>query len=67
MQVIKRSILEVIGDIHAGQRIRKIHVFKAINQMSPLNSVLDAGAGGGVIIFCILLKNTRNLLLPVSK
>ena len=65
MQVIKKLIHKIIGDIHTGQRIRKMHVLKAINQMSPFNSVLDAGAWGDYILHHA--KNTHNLLLPVSK
>ena len=47
MQVIKRSMNKVLGDIHAGQRIRKMHIFGEINKISPLKKVLDAGCGGG--------------------
>jgi hypothetical protein len=52
MQIIKKSIHKVLADPHAGQRIRKMHVFGEINKISPFKKVLDAGCGG-VITFCI--------------
>lgn len=66
MQVIKRSILEVVGDIHAGPRIRKMHVFKAINQMSPFNTVLDAGAGVGDYILHLAKKHSESTFTGIE-
>lgn len=61
MQVIKRSINKILGDIHAGQRIRKMHVFRAINQISPLNSVFDAGCGEGDYILNLAQKHPDSI------
>lgn len=56
MQAIKKSIHNVLGDIHAGQRIRKMHVFGEITKISPLKKVLDAGCGGGDYILHLAQK-----------
>jgi hypothetical protein len=49
---IGKKIHNVLGDIHAGQRIRKMHIFGEINKISQLKKVPDAGCGG-LIVFCI--------------
>jgi SAM-dependent methyltransferase len=56
MKGIRRSIKKVLGDIHAGQRIRKMHVFGEINKISPFKKVLDAGSGGGDYILHLAKK-----------
>jgi len=61
MQAIKKIIHKILGDIHAGQRIRKMHVFRAINEISSLNSVLDAGCGGGDYILHLAKKHPESI------
>ncbi len=66
MHVIKRSINKILGDINAGQRIRKMHVFRAINQISKLNSVLDAGCGRGEYILHLAKKHPKSIFCGIE-
>ena len=55
-----------MGDIHAGQRIRKMHVFRAIDNISPLKSILDAGCGGGDYILNLAQKHPESTLTGIE-
>ncbi|MDO8727141.1 MAG: class I SAM-dependent methyltransferase [Candidatus Methanoperedens sp.] len=51
MNSIRKSMFKTIGEIHSGPRIRKMHIFRAINKTPSFKAVLDAGCGGGDYIF----------------
>lgn len=64
---IKNKIIDIIGNLDVGQRLRKYYVFSALNKLSPKGKyVLDAGSGAGDYILPLACKYPESRFMGVE-
>ncbi|MEW6558438.1 MAG: class I SAM-dependent methyltransferase [Elusimicrobiota bacterium] len=64
---IKDILIEILGNLDAGQRIRKTHIFSVLNKLNlDGKTILDAGSGFGDYIFSLARGYPSNQFIGIE-